>query len=378
MSITAPDKASMLLLELIGNSRAWFWPMLGACAGMYCFYRGFCLLQRKRLIMDTPASKIRSAAMGLVEVSGLATGPYTLTAPITGVPCYFYRSTAWEWKQQGRNSSWQKVAEENMHVPFYLDDNTGRVLVNPQGAELDIHCDFKEEFSQSLFGSSLDIPMNASAFLLRHGVSGTRKIKLEEHCIKPKNALFILGTLATNPGVAVKPDPVRSEVTSVNKVSMDLSRSIIGTLTGALIPASISTSSDMSFTMSRTVEGTRHVTPVVTSPNPSILDKAQQEKIGAALMKAGITSPTAWAAAGLAGAVATGVAVATDPNAQQFDFHPATVLMKGTHDSSFLISWHSQREVVKSLSWKSALMIWGGPVLTVLCVYILAARLGWV
>ena len=46
---------------------------VGAVAGLYFFYRGFLLLKRKRLIMYTPSSKIRSASMGLVEISGLAT-----------------------------------------------------------------------------------------------------------------------------------------------------------------------------------------------------------------------------------------------------------------------------------------------------------------
>ena len=51
--------------------------------------------------------------------------------------------------------------------------------------------------------------------------------------------------------------------------------------------------------------------------------------------------------------------------------------MKGAHSPAFFISWRSQRDVVKSLGWKSVLMIWGGPVLTLLCVYILAAEFGW-
>src|SRR5579859_3611360 len=51
---------------------------VGAGAGLYLFYRGFCLLQRKRLILNTPASKIRSASMGLVEVNGVAKGPYVI------------------------------------------------------------------------------------------------------------------------------------------------------------------------------------------------------------------------------------------------------------------------------------------------------------
>jgi hypothetical protein len=53
------------------------------------------------------------------------------------------------------------------------------------------------------------------------------------------------------------------------------------------------------------------------------------------------------------------------------------VLMKGAHSPAFFISWRSQRDVVKSLGWKSALMIWGGPAVTLVCVYILALEFGW-
>jgi hypothetical protein len=52
-----------------------------------------------------------------------------------------------------------------------------------------------------------------------------------------------------------------------------------------------------------------------------------------------------------------------------FDPHPPVVLMKGTNDKTFLISWRSQQEVARSLGWKCALMIWGGPALALLSLY---------
>jgi hypothetical protein len=73
--------------------------------------------------------------------------------------------------------------------------------------------------------------------------------------------------------------------------------------------------------------------------------------------------------------IGAGAAAAAAP--EQFDLHPQAVLMKGAHDPAFLISWHSQRDVVSSLSWKSTLMIWGGPALTLLCAYIVAAHFDW-
>jgi E3 Ubiquitin ligase len=367
---------AILTYSRSGSSAPWFWPVLGACAGVYLFIHGFLLLQRKRLIMNTPASKVRSAAMGLVEVSGLAAGPYTMLAPITGMPCYYYRTMAWQWKREGKNSNWVKVADESLHVPFYLEDNTGRVLVNPQGAEMEIHRDFHDEFSQSLFSSTLEIPANVTGFLVRHGVSTDCKIKIEEYCVKPKNALFVLGTLSENPGLTVSATPVRSLPSGKRSISFSMPISL------SIDSLSIGTHS---FSTVATYQNgvQQEPTPMSGGGVPVHLDPAQQAKIAAALTKAGITSPMAWAAAGIesgqrasASATANGTAAAAAPALEQFDLHPPAVLMRGSHNPAFFISWRSQREVVKSLGWKSALMIWGGPALTLLCVYILASQYG--
>src|SRR6184192_2178998 len=114
-------------LFLATNGKELFWPIVGVGAGMYLFYRGFRLLQRKRLILNTPASKIRSASMGLVEISGSATGPYVINSPLKQTTCYYYRTVAWQYKQRGKDSDWVKVAEETLHVPFYMDDGSGRL-----------------------------------------------------------------------------------------------------------------------------------------------------------------------------------------------------------------------------------------------------------
>jgi hypothetical protein len=353
------------------------WALFGACAGVYLFYRGFRLLQRKRLILDTPTSKVHSAAIGLVEVSGLAVGPYTLTAPVTTRACYYYRTIAWQWKQSGKNKRWVQVAEESMHLPFFLDDNTGKLLVNPQGAELDVHCDFREEFSGPFLGGSPDVPGNVAAFLTRHGVSNDRKLKVEEYCIKPKNSLYILGTLAQNPGIEVTATPVRTISIGSHSFNLKLSSGLSPLFSTALKKESL-------VSVSRTVS----VTPLAGSLTPqasaeiaakvSSLELSQQGKIAAALTKAGIANPAAWAAAGIQyPGVNAAPAVQAAASTADFDPRPPVVLMKGTNNPAFFISWRSQKEIVLSLGWKSAAMIWGGPALTLLCVYILAAHFGW-
>jgi hypothetical protein len=373
---------ALLAFLLASRDELHFYALAGVAAGVYLFYRGFRTLQRKRLILDTPSSKIRSASIGLVEVSGQATGPYTIPAPITAVPCYFYHSVAWQLKQAGKNKEWQKVAEESMHVPFYLDDNTGCVLVDPQNAEMDIHRDFHQEFGGALFGNGDDAPVNVINFLARHGVMNDHRLRVDEYCVKPKNALFVLGTLMPNPGLAVSATPVCTNITGtvkLNHLNLNLPASLAGTLAEGL-NANTTVTVHRTLVVNTLKDGVpQEIIRLSSDDKPgSAADMTQQGKIAAALTKAGITSPAAWAAAGLATGVATapgGVTVAPAA-ASDFDLHPAVVLRKGEHNPAF-ISWRSQKEIVESLGWKSTAMIWGGPVIALLCLYYLLESLPW-
>jgi hypothetical protein len=345
--------------------------LVGVAGGLYLFLRGFHFLARRRLLLNTPTSKIRSASLGLVEVSGLANGPYTIPAPITGKPCFLYHTTAWQ-QRESKNHEWEKVAEETLFVPFLLDDGTGELLIDPLGADLDLHRDFREEYSASFFSTQNEVPPPVSAFLSSHGVTPTRRIRIEECCIKPKNALFAVGTLAENPGLQVRPFPVAAEVAR------------------PLVPAG---------------NGVERIS--VSSPPPNVVRLSegegpvsagamtQQGRIAAALVKAGITNPAAWSAAGIPNA---GLSVQEarvtqlsptegdqDDEAEtpgedcalkaRFNPAPPVLLKKGENNPTFLISWRSQYEVVRSLAWKSALMVWGGGAFTLLGIYVLLAQM---
>jgi hypothetical protein len=353
------------------------WCIIGLCAGIYIFFDGFCILQRRKLILNTPVSKIRSASMGMVELSGLAVGPYTLLAPITQRPSYYYRTIVWEWKRQGRSSKWVKVAAECMHVPFFLDDNTGKVMVDPRGAELDLHRDFQQEFCDSFFTFKQEAPPNVHSFLSRHGIMTNNKIKVEEFCIKPKNSLFLLGTLDENPGLELTPQPIPDEeyhtLTFDKALWFNPAQSELGKKALSFVTRGGNTHADSS------VAASAQVIRLTPEAPTKLADMSQQQKIAAALQKAGVVNPAAWATAGITSSMA---AASPDPNghssgstaqADAFDPHPPIVLMKGKNNPTFLISWRSQREIARSLGWKCTLMIWGGPALTLLCLYLLLA-----
>lgn len=333
---------------------------IALAGGLYFFFLGFRLLARKRLLLATPTSKIRSAAIGLVEVNGLAVGPYTLPAPITGKPCFLYHTTAWQ-QNERKDRNWEKVAEEMLHVPFFIDDATGKLLIEPLGADLDLRRDFKEEYSASLLSGDLDqIPPRVSSFLLRHGLTATPHLRIEEHTIKPDDPLFAAGTLTENPGIQVRAiDPGKSSQQNAQSPEPQTSAPEVIRLSSG--PAPLSTR-----------------------------EMSQQAKIAAALTRAGITRPEAWSAAGVPYPFASTSEENTSisnfrensPAAEQqsdprFDLTPPVVMMKGSNDPTFVISFRSQKEFVSALAWKSAAMIGGGSAIILLAVYMLLLQIQW-
>lgn len=102
--------------------------------GVGCFFAGFNLFRLKRRIENTPTSRIRSLAMGMVEVHGRARRQYALVAPMTQLPCVYYRLRRY---RRNEKSNWKLTSDTNSgHVPFIIEDSTGRVSVNPRGASV--------------------------------------------------------------------------------------------------------------------------------------------------------------------------------------------------------------------------------------------------
>lgn len=357
-----------------------FWATVGAIAGVFLFLRGFSMLRCKRLIMNTPSSKIRSASMGLVEISGTAKGPQTVPAAITGEACYYYRAMAWQWRQSGRNGQWEKVADESLYVPFFIEDATGDALVDPQGAELDIHCNFKDELGGSSFGSGM-MAENASRFVLRYGLLTSEKIRVEEYCIKPGDPLFVLGTLGQCtsavrwtpiPHAAVLGSSFKSRLDFFGPTSSSMFRAL-GWESGLKVP--------LDANVNASVSGAAQSASSTAGSWSSV--SLEEETMHS--MSATSNRETAATAAPQAASAVTSVETETLPpeadsearSATEFNTHPTVAIGKGANHEFFMISWHSQREVVQSLAWKSALCIWGGPALTLACVYFLVQSLGW-
>ena len=89
----------------------------------------------KRRIEATPTSKARSAAMGMIEVHGQAKRSYALVSPISQLPCIYYCLK--KYRRTNRDNQWKlSQVTTSGTVPFILEDDSGQILIDPQGAKL--------------------------------------------------------------------------------------------------------------------------------------------------------------------------------------------------------------------------------------------------
>lgn len=112
---------------------------LGFGFGLFSFFRGFKIYREYRILEDTPEIPIRSIPMGLAHIHGKALGDQLITAPVTQTPCFFYKVDIEQYHVDSKgNGGWRNYATDINGVRFYLEDATGKVLIDPHNAEYDL------------------------------------------------------------------------------------------------------------------------------------------------------------------------------------------------------------------------------------------------
>ena len=116
-------------------------PIILLVGGIVLFYGGlqsYILMQK---IKNTPTSKVRSAAVGLVELSGKARCKEDMPSPISKEKCVFWRLNA-QYYQPGKHGGWRNIYNKDSSMQFYLEDETGKILIDPKGGDIQIPQDF--------------------------------------------------------------------------------------------------------------------------------------------------------------------------------------------------------------------------------------------
>ena len=383
--------------------------LLGVGTGIYLFFRGFRMLQYKRLILNTPFSKIRSASMGLVEVNGTPIGPQTIASAITGQACYYYRARAWQFRatERGRGE-WVQAIDESLFVPFFLEDMTGRVLINPQGATLDVHRSFSDELRTSSLGMGSPVPESVQKFVASRGLVADDKVRIEEQIIKPGFPLFVFGDLGENAGLT---SWAAQRHLSGAQISLGSSSPHSINLNFTYRTSGSDLATNMMAQMLAQLPGKKEVRVMVNTPpggGPVVIpDGIMQDlqRMGIALPASVVSESMSKGPSklnSLGAASSSAIAVVRQPDfddkevssllgsgtptapvlqktaaAGDFDLNAKVAIGKGAQGNPFTISSQSQREVVQALAWKSALYIWVSPIFALICLYFLLVYWSW-
>jgi hypothetical protein len=173
--------------------------LLGVLFSLVFVYFGVLLLRRALMMRRLPLTSIHQIKEGVVKVYGtVAAASGTLLSPFTNKTCVYYKCLIEERRSDTDSSPIKSVS--NM-VCFYLDDGTGRVLINPDCALIDLSTDYK--FYSGVYK---DPPEKLLNFLSENNIRpdgwfGLKKgMKFFEYCIEPGKKLYVIGTARKNPG----------------------------------------------------------------------------------------------------------------------------------------------------------------------------------
>jgi len=294
--------------------------IIGFGAGIYFFFKGFRVFREYRVLADTPETPIRSMAMGLVEIHGKAKGDQLVDSPVSRTPCLFYKIDIERWQRNSKGGgSWSHFRTDADGVRFYLEDMSGKVLVDAHGAEFDLPQSARREIGTwRRSRTSL-----ASLFSGKGDTTLTTDLKF-----------------ARTPGgeVAVIPPPKEDELFAylASKSPLKPPFGVNGFLSSfTRNPVSFLGGSGLSSNSYRLTEY-------------CILPDHWYDVTGTC---------------------------AENPNAK--DEHDHNLIGKGENEPTFLISWRDEKDLEKSLRRRAALYVFGGAALSVVCLAILLAKFGW-
>lgn len=173
----------------MSDLRSHLYAAAAAVGGVVLFVRGFKVWRERRLIQDTPRARIRSMAMGLVEIEGTVEPRSVLAAPFSGHECAYWQVDISTRSKDG----WNVVHRNSSRHPFYLKDETGVALVYPEGSECKVNFGV-EEVCHGPFLPDCYANYIKSERLTMVSVMSVGEMRFRERVMQAEQAVFVLGS----------------------------------------------------------------------------------------------------------------------------------------------------------------------------------------
>ena len=165
------------------------WATAGLAVGPWLYWRGFRTLRKRQLIANTPTARIRSMAMGLVEICGAVEPRSTVEAPFSGRACAYWEVDIAVQHRRG----WRIVHRNRSGNPFYLSDETGVALVYPHGSECRINYGSEEQCAGIMLPPCYADYMSEHASLVG-GLARLGTLRFRERILEAGQRVYVLGT----------------------------------------------------------------------------------------------------------------------------------------------------------------------------------------
>jgi LemA protein len=178
------------------------------CFGLFAYFIGFGDWYDKRLLDCTPISKCRSVALGPVVVSGRVVGPNPIPSLIGHLPSFISRVVVEEYRSNGKSSEWRRIHKRELRMPFYIEDGSGEIRVEPDRAVLWLEQDIEYSASDgtvqyaptaseraSLQAETLDEMFRE--YCLTRGLNTRNPMRFKETNLSPGDPVFVYGSAST-------------------------------------------------------------------------------------------------------------------------------------------------------------------------------------
>jgi len=339
-----------------GNSDPTGALLLGIGAGIFLFFKGFRTFREYKVVSDTPRIPIRSMAMGLVNIRGKAQSEQLIPSPVTRTPCCFYKVVIERWHSGHDDSGWKHYRTDLDGTKFYLQDDTGKVLIDSYSAEYDLPDGAPRIVDSQHIGSFAAGSGASDTDLLSYvNKAGVNRVShMVEHFLEKRGPLQDSQKEETRQALLGMVQSIPALMRGQGTLPVDLIQKLAATRGPMSDPVKeqqrqmflqhLQEHQDLPITLTvnthSTEEGRFRLREYLVLPG-------QEYDVTGSCM----------------------------PNPAPKDAHDSNLIAQGQNEKTFLISWKSAEQARAALGKRSAGMIFGGAALAVVCLVLLLAHL---
>ncbi len=166
-------------------------------AGISLFIKGLIDLKIKRVIENISTSKIRSIAIGLVEIKGSAFAKKYFTSPLLKSKCVYYDTKIQEYKYTKKSGRYVTINSLTNGKYFYVKDDTGKVMIDSKYALIDVSTKHTY-YTKDKIDNKVKTLLKEQNIDYKNFLGSNKNIRVIETLITAGQQIYVFGTAKNN------------------------------------------------------------------------------------------------------------------------------------------------------------------------------------